>query len=126
MSTLLLRTMTLKSVIQAGKYSGRTVEYVISKDKDYLLYIYYNYNLLSFHYTILDELGISLEDRILKPGRNPELYLNYKIVTTNSTVGDRFNVRIGQPTPLFNATQQFKRDKHYFSKGNMQTFNHGR
>ena len=46
----------------------------VLKDVDYLHWVYYNMSNISYHEDILIEIGIV--NRIVKPSKNPELYIN--------------------------------------------------
>ena len=71
--TILLRTLARKSVLDFGKYEGRSVQQVIDlKNIRLLRWYYYNCSMISFHTDILDEIGITEEWRIDKPGKDPE------------------------------------------------------
>lgn len=70
---ILLRTLARKSVLDFGKYEGRSVQQVIDlKNTRMLRWYYYNCSMISFLPDILDELGITEEWRIPKPGKDPE------------------------------------------------------
>lgn len=65
--------MTLKSVFEAGNLAGYSVQHAIDLHRSaYLRWIYYNYSRLTFTDDVLDLINIRAEDRIEKPGKNPE------------------------------------------------------
>lgn len=71
--TVLLRTLARKSVLDFGKHEGRTVQQVLDlKHTRLLRWYYYNCSMISFLPDILDEIGITEEWRIDKPGKDPE------------------------------------------------------
>lgn len=71
--TVLLRTLARKSVLDFGKYEGRSIQQVIDlKNTRMLRWYYYNCSMISFLPDILEELGITEEWRIAKPGKDPE------------------------------------------------------
>lgn len=70
---ILLRTLARKSVLDFGKYKDRSVQQVIDlKNVRMLRWYYYNCSMISFLPDILDEIGITEEWRINKPGKDPE------------------------------------------------------
>ena len=78
MSIVLLRTLTKKSIIQGGKHQGLQVADLLLRSKISLIYSYFNYSGISFTSDVLDELYISQEDRIAKPGKDPEKFKKYE------------------------------------------------
>lgn len=75
MEVIRLRTMARKSVFDAGKWENHSVQQVLDlKGYRTLRWYYYNYSAISFTPDILDELGITEEWRIEKPGTDPEKY----------------------------------------------------
>ena len=70
--TVLLRTMAYKSVFDFGKHEGRSVQQVLDLGhKRVLRWYYYNCSKISFLPQILEEIGITDEWRIAKPGKDP-------------------------------------------------------
>lgn len=71
-----LRTLTAKSTLGFGKYSDMRVGGVLklSSGHWYLVWVYYNYSMISFDEEVLEELIIKEADRIDKPGTDPEMY----------------------------------------------------
>jgi len=70
MDVIKLRTMTWGSVIDFGKYQGKTVETIYRLEKGYLTWLYYSFQRYTFSDEILDALNIESEYRIVKPGTN--------------------------------------------------------
>lgn len=69
----ILRKMTLKSVFHAGVMEGISVQQAIAQNRHtFLRWVYYNYSGITFTDDILDIINIRPEDRITKPGKNPE------------------------------------------------------
>lgn len=72
MSIILLRTLALRSKIQApSKYEGHSVGDVIKIDPGYLIIIYFTCSKISYTDEVLDMLGLTAEDQIPKPGKDP-------------------------------------------------------
>lgn len=71
--TILLRTLARKSVLDFGKYKDRSIQQVIDlKNIGVLRWYYYNCSMISFLPDILNEIGITEEWRIDKPGKDPQ------------------------------------------------------
>jgi hypothetical protein len=136
MSVILLRTLTKKSLIADGKNKGLLVGDVLIKCKTDLLYSYFNYANLSFTEDILDELRISAEDRITKPGKDPDKFIHYRnrnLYTAAKIVG-KTKDHVGTLSVMTkrrkakakaNLVAYTKRSSLAFSKSAMQRFNHG-
>lgn len=76
---VLLRTMTLKSRFESGKYTGQTVEYVMSIDNaSYLRFCYFGLEKITFTPELLASIGITEEYFIPKPGTNKQRFEDYK------------------------------------------------
>jgi hypothetical protein len=124
---VLLRTMTDKSVINFGQFKGQTVGEILRLGKKaYLRYIYYNIEGLSFVDDILHEIGILTDkhdDRIEKPGKDPELG---KKVEDGFAKHTPFRVKSHYKSKL-KAREIGKSivDKRQFSKGKMSWKNQG-
>ena len=70
---VLLRKLTRKSTLNFGQYAQLTVQQVLDlKHTRILRWYYYNSSNITFTDDILDELHITEERRIEKPGKNPE------------------------------------------------------
>jgi hypothetical protein len=111
MTAYLLRTLTRKSTIPAGKNQGLTVQEVLQKSKSDLIYSYFNYNRITFTDDILDELRINPADRIQKPGKDPEMGVKY----INRNMGAHAAVLLGGGVDLDSKTVSAV--KKSFSKG---------
>jgi hypothetical protein len=73
--SVVLRTLTGKSVMWFGKYEGLKVQQIIDlHHKDYIRYIYYNFSGITFTEEVLKEVAISNERVIKKPGTAPEMH----------------------------------------------------
>jgi hypothetical protein len=78
MSIVLLRTLTEKSVIPQGKNKGLQVGEVLLRSKISLIYSYFYYDRITYTPSVLDALRIDQEDRIAKPGKDPEKFKRYE------------------------------------------------
>lgn len=74
MDTIRLRTMARKSVFNFGKFVGHSVQQVLNQ-KAYkaLRWYYYCCSNISFLPDILDEIGVTEEYRIAKPGTDEDM-----------------------------------------------------
>lgn len=83
----LLRTLTRKSLLKYGKYSDYRVGDVLSLGNiRYLRWFYYTFDKINFTDEILDELKITEEWRIEKPGSDPN---------KNKELNELMNERMG-------------------------------
>lgn len=82
-STLYLKTLTEKSVIPVGKiHRFETVgDLINNKRYEYLRYLYYTTEKLTFVDTVLNKIGIVDDYRIDKPGVNLKKYFKCSINT---------------------------------------------
>tara|TARA_R100001463_G_scaffold106123_2_gene160703 strand:- start:9 stop:356 length:348 start_codon:yes stop_codon:yes gene_type:complete len=78
MSVVLLRTLTRKSKLGFGKHKNMTVQQFLDENKPIkLISPYYKLTTINFTEDILDELNISPEWRVNKPGSNEDLYYKF-------------------------------------------------
>ena len=74
--SVLLRTLTKKSVLWFGKHNGLKVQQVIDLQLGtYLRWVYYNFTGITFTEDILEELTITENRKIQKPGIAPERHI---------------------------------------------------
>ena len=142
MDTINLRTMARKSVFSEGKHKDRSVQQLLDlRHTRYLRWVYFNLSKISFLPDILDEIGITEEWRIEKPGKDPEKGLaldHYKDMNFNNFLHRQseddprkaiaehayLNAKM-QREARRKARQYFTKDAKHFSKGAMQRRNHG-
>ena len=141
--TVTLRTMARKSVIDwPGRYTGRSIQQMLDlKNYRALRWYYYNYSKITYQDDILEEIGITDRWRIAKPGTDPELneklnewkeqnvtcYLG-RLSDENAkeayAKGGKVKKKI--KSAAWRRYRDFKRkDNRDFSKGEMQSINHG-
>lgn len=78
MSSILLRTLTRKSKLGFWNFTNDTVQDLIDRKKHQdLISAYYKLSKINFLDDILDELKLTTEWRIEKPGTNEELYYTF-------------------------------------------------
>lgn len=139
---ILLRTLARKSVLDFGKYKDRSVQQVIDlKNVRILRWYYYNCSMISFLPDILDEIGITEEWRINKPGKDPEKGKKLDNIKDSKSIAFKKSVyKKGDLVQLGKIVKQkakqrkravFKEiafdrdDNRRFSKGNMAWKNQG-
>lgn len=142
---VLLRTLTEKSLIQAGKNANMLVGDLLQTRKIDLIYIYFNYSNITFTKEILQKLRIREEDYIEKPGKCPEKYHYYanrntlisaKAIITKSqnlpnndkdliqSIAIKFKNKKIRNRYKSNLIGLEKREQIAFSKGALQRKNH--
>src|SRR3972149_2200179 len=67
-----LRKLTKKSKLNFGKWGQLTIENLITMEKSYLRWVYYNSSNIDFMDDVLEELGVTSAFKIQKPGKDPE------------------------------------------------------
>ncbi len=127
-STVKLRILTEKSPLLFGERPNEIVRHVIDRNKGQILrHAYFNRGEISYNDKLFDELGITKEYRIKKPGIDPEkgrvfFEENYEkfsrreIISLNAVSKKTFD----RVRKTYNMSQ-----KKYFTKGEMQSRNHG-
>lgn len=142
MDTLNLRTMARKSVFSEGKHKDRSVQQVLDlQHTRYLRWVYFNLSKISFLPDILDEIGITEEWRIEKPGKDPEKGEQLDEIFDTKIKAMRMFQYENNETDGLRQTRKAKSkekkrrlaeyheflmdDKKHYSKGAMQRRNHG-
>lgn len=142
MDIIRLRTMARKSVFEGGTCDNCSVQQMLNlKAWKTLRWIYYNCSNISFLPDILDEIGITEEWRIAKPGTDKE-----KGRELDQKFHERFNkmlssishedptkaigiykrtMRRSKAISQFRISQFRNHDRSIFNKGAMQRRNHG-
>jgi len=129
-----LRTLTLKSKLGFGKYHDYTVKDIIIKEVNYLVWAYFNMDMISFMDDVLDEIDIPMEYRIEKPGKNVDMFKKYKDsrrVDFNSLSEEEKLEIIKKRShnkkqhKIYNINKRISNNFN-FSKGKMQNRNHGK
>ena len=139
---LRLRIMARKSVFTFGKWDMYTVQQVLDlKGYQSLRWYYYNCSMVSFLPDILDELWITEEWRITKPGTDPEKgkqledniqkHFNRKIAEMYKEDPDKAMRMYTNHQKHIGINARDKKwwwknlDRKMFSKASMQRRNHG-
>jgi len=132
---ILLKTLTEKSIIEFGKNKDMSVADILIVRKIDLIYTYFNYSNLTFTNDILDKLKIDIDDRITKPGKNPDIfqkYLDRNISKMIKFKSSQWHVNASKSEEVYN-NRKFKakltgikaRERIYFSKNSLRWRNQG-
>lgn len=142
--TILLKKLTEKSMIPAGKNAGCYVGEILQRSKISLIYSYFHYSNITFTDEILDKLRIEPEDRIAKPGKDPSKFEHYSnrnlymsaitLATTATEDGDHTKVKMAA-NAIVRARKRginksrykalIERERRSFSRGALQRKNQG-
>jgi hypothetical protein len=128
MDTILLRTLTGKSKIHFGKYSGLTIDEIINLGHTaYLRRLYFNISSVNFTDEVLDKIYIPDKYRISKPGINKDFdSLCFKYVFASA--GDVKRIKASKIINKHNKINYYnlkRKDSLKFSKINMARKNQG-
>lgn len=125
----LLRIMTEKSIIGFGQYKDMKIGDIIKLGKnDYLRWIYYNYEGLSFTDEILYKINIRGRWKISKPGKDIDSGIHLEKIMLGCRIAKekgaflmgRYKKRAKVKLKRFE-----KQDNRYWSKEKMQQINQG-
>ena len=123
----LLRTLTKKSILKFGKHADMMVGNVMkigNSEMYYLVWVYYNCSMISFNEEILNELRISKDLRIEKPGQNPKNIYVWK--DTNLSEDERMKLaQKGKSVKKFNRARSNYFDGRNHSSYSLTRKNHG-
>lgn len=134
MDVPILRTLTWKSILGFGKYKELSIQQIFDLGHTaYLRYIYFNVEGISFNEEILTKIYVIskyYDDRIIKPGTNPELGKKIDAIMFNHFVGKEGNSahtmnRIRKGAKIRLVELKIYENK-YYSKASMQRRNHGK
>ena len=107
MDIIRLRTMTLKSSFNGGKWDGVPIKTLLGigrSERYYCVVSYYKYETINYTDNVLELLGITKEVQIPKPGSNMDMLKEWKKVNSldNMTYEERIKFMSG-------ITSRFKR-----------------
>jgi len=129
---LLLRTLTVKSILETGKYAGQKVGTILEVDKNYLRWVYYRQAKLSFTEDILNQLSIVGEFVIQKPSINDEVYHKLNIILNSQLTDEERLDKYVQKKRIDNTEKKLynircERDQIIkLGKSNLQAINHSK
>lgn len=129
MDVVLLRKLSRRSVMGFGKKHDAMVQNLLDlKNYKYLRWCYYNCSMITFMDDILDEIGVREDERISKPGNNPEMFLSIQEKIDNSVCGLEKVKLVNKTKSREKGERVSKRVKENFkfSKKNLQSKNHGK
>lgn len=125
--SVLLRTLTKKSVLWFGKYNGLKVQQIMDlQNPGYLRWLYYNISGITFIDDVLEKLKINGKRKIQKPGIAPEMS---DIVFHENTKNLHFFLQNHiEKVSRTRAKSKFVRTckSVNFYKSQLQAINHGR
>jgi len=119
MTSILLRTLTKKSKLGVWKVTDTVQNLLDRKDKRNLVQAYFKLTTINYTEDILNELNISSEWRIEKPGANIDLY--YKFLKANN-----WSSEMTSKKSRGGRADKLKGKNILLSKGSLQGKNHGR
>ena len=122
----ILRKMSRKSVFDFGKHKDKSVQQLFDLlNIRYLRWIYFNMSGITFFDDILDQLKITEEYRIEKPGKNPEMYdyINNKLYKKMSLKRRGLFKQVMKKRSKMRMRNIL--NEAYLSKGKLQSLNHG-
>lgn len=131
-----LRILTEKSIIGFGKYNLLTIGEILTLGHtNYLRYVYYNFESISFtddilkkiYVIIIDEKGeIIIDRRINKPGKNLELHLEIQeymeSIVKKRCSPNNYKNKMQKGAKIAMKSRK-ERDKIYYSKTMMKARN---
>lgn len=129
MATTLLRKLSRKSQLKFGIYSDNTVQDLLTfKKYNYLRWVYFNCDRISFLDDILDELSITKEYRINKPAKAPEKFRLLFIEKEEKMYGITKHIRDKKQKKDDRVKHKLiaKRGNHRFSKNSLRLKNQGK
>lgn len=126
---VLLRKLTEKSTLKFGMYGDVPIYNLLDLKKySYLRWVYYNSSNITFLNNILEEIGITKEYYIDKPGKNTELGIELNDIKKSkmpfkSKQHIKKVIRCSKISKKMSKTtvNNFK-----YSKGSLQAKNHGK
>lgn len=127
MDVVKLRTLTGKSKLNFGKFSGMYVQQIIDLNEwVYLRWIYYCINGITFSEDILAKICIQEKDRIEKPGVAPEHHKKL-VEELQSTMMLKRKIHV-KTRMKYRAKAKLGKTMRSvsFSKGELQAINHGK
>jgi hypothetical protein len=91
-----LRILTYKSRFNFGKFADLSVHQALSLGEiNYVRWVYYNIEKISYMEEILDRVGITAEFRIPKPGKNQSLFeeIKYRLCDGSKMTEEEIRMR---------------------------------
>jgi hypothetical protein len=123
-----LRKMTAKSTLEEGRYAFMKVGDLMKEVEHitYLVNIYFRYDNLSFTDEVLDQLGVTEEYRIEKPGSNRVRFYDWKMQFLDTDEKRLRHYNDKQRDLKQYRKSMSKADNFRFTKQNMRDRNHGK
>ncbi len=127
--TTLLRTLSRKSQLKFGIYCDNTVEECLTfKRFNYLRWVYFNCDMISFMDDILDELSITEKYRIKKPSKCPEKYQELVDEKQSKIVGISKKIQKQRQKKMdkIKYSKIRKMGSNFYTKDSLRAKNHGK
>lgn len=130
MDIILLRKLTLKSILNFGEYFDYPIWKLLELQKySYLRWVYFNCSNITFTDDILELLKITDEYKISKPGVNRELGIEFKNLMLERFLFCKANIKrynkYSKIVAIRSKVRTFNKDKIIFSKASLARYNHG-
>lgn len=119
---VLYRKLGMKSKLGFGKHADLTVHDVLVglspewKGLEYLYWCYYNCSNISFIDAVLDEIGITPEMRIPKPGTAPEVFERWRVEKFKAAWQEMFGEKTDEQIRIHYMRKGAKRLKNAHQK----------
>lgn len=125
MDAILLRKLSRKSILQEGKYSGLSIQEMINLGHTRILrWYYYNLSNIDFLEDIKNEIGITPDVYINKPGVDKRLsdVVNEIMLSKMPMKGKMHQQKLNKVV----AEKTYRKSSRVLTKAQMQAKNHGR
>ena len=124
--TVLMRTLTFKSVLWSGKHTDLSVQQIIDvAGIGYLVWLYYSNEKINFVDEILKKIQITDDLKIPKPGKNDQMKREWKKKNlTDAMRIDNFHKK--NRIAKFRSRSNDRYNNFNHSKGALKAKNHGK
>lgn len=124
-----LRTLTRTSKFDQGKYVNQKIDTIINIDPNYIIWVYFKIQRVTFVNEILDSVGVTEGYRIIKPSTSDEMLHKFNVDRLNSMSKDEKIVHFkkNKKKRIAVAKQTLRQhtndDRRIFSKSSLQSMN---
>jgi hypothetical protein len=125
----LLRTLTLKSRLDFGKFGKIPIESLAKSMPSYLRWVYYTYEAITFTEDVLDLIKIPIDKRIGKPGKDN--YLWKELQTPGEKISQKAYLGLNhypeeeKKMNQYNYKRGIRKDKDFLQKNVLKSKNRG-
>jgi len=117
-----LRTLTKKSLFKFGRFHDSTVGEMFIKEPEYIIWVYYNMDKITFEGSVIRKLGI---EEIDKPGKLPwlgrEIAKRYKDTLSQEEIKRRVRCSKSEAQERLKGLNADSR----FTRAGLKRYNHG-